>query len=66
MQQFFHQKLGFMFMGANIKALIREFYARVSPGADIWYVPTELQNPDALVVIVNGRDVGHVFGKGIA
>lgn len=66
MQQFYHQSLGFMFSAANIKASIREFYQRVSPGTEIFYQRTELNNPDALIVCVGGRDVGHVFGRGIA
>jgi predicted transcriptional regulator len=65
-QQFYHQSLGFMFASKNVKATVREHYSRVSPGTDVWFVKTELANPDALIVVVGGRDVGHIFGKGIA
>lgn len=66
MGQFFLLSLGFVMMSLHIKQAVRAYYARLTPGLAVTFHENDLRSADCLIVCVDGRDVGHVFGKGIA
>lgn len=65
-QSFYHQRLGRLYEGPDARAFAREHYARVAPGAKVGFVRAATGGDDVLAVAVGGREVGHVFGPGIA